>query len=696
MSLSRGRLVDLTCLMGAVLLSLLACCIYYKCFDPSQLNQPWFTFGDVTLTQSYAKVAAEGQALPWKPRLVQRLNAPFVANWCDFPTPDELIWGVGGLLIRCFGVIPAYNLGILLVHMLAAGGFYVAARLLGSERAPALACAVCFSLARFLFVRDSVHINLSCCWHVPFFWVTADWFWRRKPMTAGLGLALLGLCAVTAWQNPYYWFFWLVMLVPCWLVPLCQRQFRYSLWPLLTSVVSAFFLFLGQLDSWLGWQSYGRGYPFVRSLNELLIYGLRLSEFVLPQGHHWNTLDSWAYQNYYRPMTGSTGETDSSYLGLVGIFALACLLVEGSRRWLRRESHFFFDMSLWLAAVMVSGGLTMLAGSFGFLLFRCTGRSSIVFQAGWLLYLALCLTRWRSLQGKKALLILPALALTAWDCFPPHLLDKAAVSDYVDNQRSAVTYLETQLPPKSMVFQWPLMDYPESQRIGTMWHYDHLMAFLYSRDLRFSYGDCRNRPESQWQIHLVGKSPEVIAGDLRRYGFGAIWLNTNGLNPQELARWRNWRTPDFRSSKKDLWIYYLKPDPHPQLPKLEPTLSYSSAFFSREFDPRLNLNWRWASGPGRIDLLIPNRCPYRLRFGLGSLGSPRTIQVLLDGKRISSALAPAQYGVYRLLQVDLSRLTPGAHRIELLPDGPTLTPVEGGRRLTFAIFNEALEPLAGP
>ena len=687
---------DGLCLILAALLSLLACCVYYHCFDLSQLQQPWYTFGDVPLTQSYAKVASEGQALPWRPRLVERLNAPFVANWCDFPTPDELVWGVGGVLIHCFGVIRAYNLAILVVHVLASWGFYVAARMLGSERAPALFGAVSFSLARYLFVRDSVHINLSCCWHVPFFWVTADWFWRRRPVSRRLAIALAGLCAVTAWQNPYYLFFWLVMLVPCWLAPLCQRQWRAAAAPLSVSLLSGFCLFLGQVDSWVGWQAYGRGYPFVRSLHELQIYGLRVSEFVLPQGHHWPALDAFAYQNYYRPMMGSTGETDSSYLGIVGVMVLVWLVIDGTRRWFRRENTFIFSWSLWLASVMVSGGLTMLAGSFGFLLFRCTSRSSIVFQAGWLLYLCLCLTRWKTLAGRRAWLMLPVLAFTAWDCFPPDLLDRSRAASYVDNQRQAVAYLEAQLPPKSMVFQWPLMEYPESQRVGKMWHYEHLMAFLYSKDLRFSYGDCRNRPESQWQNHLVGKAPDSIADELRHYGFQAIWLNTNGLTLTQRQQWLDWRTPDYRSPAKDLWIYRLKADAHPVLPRLEPTLTFSAAFFEPESDPRLDLKGRWAFGKSQIHLLVPEPCPYRLSFGLNSPGSARTIEIWLDGKQLAKVQAPAQYAVYRKVEIDLSRLRPGAHRLDLVPEGPVAKPAEGGRRLSFYLVNESFERLAGP
>ena len=110
----RDWLADLLCgfLVGA--LSLLAACFYFRCYSSKALAQPWYTFNDVPLMQAYSKVAAEGDALPWKPRMVTRLNAPFLANWCDFPTPEELIWDFSGLLSNWFGVIAGYNLSQLL------------------------------------------------------------------------------------------------------------------------------------------------------------------------------------------------------------------------------------------------------------------------------------------------------------------------------------------------------------------------------------------------------------------------------------------------------------------------------------------------------------------------------------------------------------------------------------------------------
>jgi phosphoglycerol transferase len=686
---------DLACLLVTGALSLLAACFFFRCSSLSVLNQPWYTFNDVPLMQAWAKVAAEGEALPWKARIISRLNAPFQANWCDFPTPEELLWDFNGLLTRQFGVITGHNLSLLISHLLAGCSFYLAARLLGSARAPAVFCAVSFSMTRFMWVRDTVHINLSYCWHVPLLWVSANWFWQRRPLTPRVWAAQIALAAVTAWQNPYFWFFWLVMLVPCWLIPLAQRQWKTALGPLLLTGISTFFVFLGQLDSLLGWMAFGKGHPFVRSLNELQLYSLRLPEFLLPYGHRWVRFDEWATLNYYLPMSRDGGEKDSSYLGFLGIAAMLYLVGLGLvRLWKRQPVPFAFGMGAWLSVVCVSGGLTMAAGSLGFLLFRCTGRCSIVLQAGLLLFLALRLTRWRTFTGKGLLLLLPLLVFSAWDCIPPYIDDRDVAARYVRDQRATVEFLESRLPPRSMVFQWPMMEYPESFKNREVWHYEHLMAYLYSKDLRFSYGNCRNRPENQWQYHLVDKSPDLFRDELQRYGFSALWLYTKGLTDSELAVWKNWRQqPDFRSPEGDLWVYLLQPQAHPELPKMEPCRVLSPAFYGPESDPRLGLKWRWVWGRARIDLLLPDPCPYRFSFGLSAISGDRTMDIRLDGKLFSRVSLPAQYGVYRQVEFDLSRLKPGDHRLELIPSGAALPPAEDGRRLTFQYINEKLEPL---
>ena len=676
--------------------SLLVACVYFRCFSFTTLSEPWYTFNDVPLMQTWCKVAADGEALPWKPRMVSRLNAPFVANWSDFPTPEELLWDGCAVLVGWLGVIPGYNLALLMAHVLAGCSFYLAARVLGCTRAPSFFGALCFASSRYLFVRDAVHINLSYCWHVPWLWVTANWFWERRRLGKAAWVGLIGLCAVTAWQNPYYWFFWLIMLVPCWLVPLTQKQIRPALGPLAVTFISAVFLFLGQIDSLLGWIAYGKGHPYVRSVNELMVYGLRLPEFVLPEGHHWVAFDQWAHLNYYLPMTPGHAEMDSSYLGFLGIASMIYLGLVGVSRLLRRQPvPFVFGMSCWLTAVMIPGGLTTLAGSVGFLLFRCTNRCSIVFQVGLLLFTALRFTRWKTFEGKNILWLMPLLIFNVWDCMPPYIEDRQAAADYVANQKATVEFLEANLPPRSMVFQWPLLRYPESPKIREMWQYEQLMGYLLSKDLRFSHGNCSNRPEATWQLDLVGKDPQFICTQLERYGFAALWLYTGGLDDGERGLWKDWkRPPDFKSPQGDLWVYCLKPWNRPELPEMKPCRTLSPAFLGQERDDRLGLSWRWVWGRAKVDLLLPKPCPYRLRFGVSAAGSPRNIELRLDGKLYGQVLAPAEWGVYQQVDIDLSHLKAGDHRLELIPGGSALPPLlKDGRRLTFQYINESFQPL---
>jgi len=697
--MSREKRKDLLCLMVTGALSLLACCYYFQCFSLADLSRPWCVLYDTPLLQSYFKAAAEGEAVPYLPRMVTRLNAPFIANWCDFPTPEELIWDYGGLLTYFFGIIRAYNLSILSCHLAAGVSFYFAARMLGAARLASVFCAVSYAISRYLFVRDAIHINLSFDWHLPFFWVVTGWLFKGRPVTPKGWFALLALCAVTAWQNPYYWFFWLVMLVPCWALPLLRGQLRKARPALLLSATSVFLLFLGQLDSLLGWIDYGKGHPYTRGPHEVQMWGLRLPEFLLPQGHHWVRLDEFAYASYHRPMvTAHAGETDSAYLGLFGILTMIYLVVSGVRALLRKEPPpFAFGMSVWIVVWMATGGLTLTFGALGLMLFRATARASILLQAGWLLFLAMRLTHWKAFAGKRALLILPLLLFNAWDLIPPYGPDRDQAVTYLANQHSTVDFLEKKLPAKSMVFQWPIQQYPESPMLHEVWNYEELWGYLLSHDLRFSYGDCRNRPESAWQYRMIGKSPQFMEKELQTYGFSALWLYSHGMSPEELRPWKQWqRKPDYISPEGNLWIYLLQPAAKPVLPKLEPCIVLSPAFWGEERDDRLGLSWRWVWGRARMDLLLPSPCPYRLRFGLSALGRPRRIEIRLDGTHYQTAQAPAQYGVYWQVDIDLSGLKGGDHRLELIPDGPALPPLNDGRRLTFQYINGGFVPLEGP
>ena len=88
--------------------------------------------------------------------------------------------------------------------------------------------------------------------------------------------------------------------------------------------------------------------------------------------------------------------------------------------------------------------------------------------------------------------------------------------------------MEQMLPPGAMVFQIPIMDYPESPVPGLS-PYDHLRPYLFSKNLRYSFGSMKGRKDTQWQKDIAKLSLEAALIKLHELGFQAILINRNGF-----------------------------------------------------------------------------------------------------------------------------------------------------------------------
>jgi phosphoglycerol transferase len=88
-----------------------------------------------------------------------------------------------------------------------------------------------------------------------------------------------------------------------------------------------------------------------------------------------------------------------------------------------------------------------------------------------------------------------------------------------------------------MVFQLPVMAFPESPRIHNMRDYEHLRLFLHTTSLRYSYGQVKGRTDANWQRDVAAlPRPDMVAA-LERYGFAALLINRNAYEDRagELA-----------------------------------------------------------------------------------------------------------------------------------------------------------------
>jgi phosphoglycerol transferase len=139
--------------------------------------------------------------------------------------------------------------------------------------------------------------------------------------------------------------------------------------------------------------------------------------------------------------------------------------------------------------------------------------------------------------------------LILWDQVPrgPTAEQQALIARQVEADRAFVADLETMLPADAMVFQVPVMDFPESPAPGIP-SYDHFRPYLHGSRLRYSFGSMKGRPRDEWQKVVQAKLIEGAVPDqqaqkirfnianvnravdeLQKRGFGAIYVNRNGF-----------------------------------------------------------------------------------------------------------------------------------------------------------------------
>ena len=270
---------------------------------------------------------------------------------------------------------------------------------------------------------------------------------------------------------------------------------------------------------------------------------------------------------------------------MVGIVALGWFLLRIFRRIAARPAKpppFGALQFAWVFLFATVGGFNGLLGSAGFILFRATSRYSIFLLCILLLFLARRLST-LTLQIPEAFLAvalaLAMVALALWDQTPKWKSsdDIAKTAALVDSDRQFTEAMEKNLPENAMVFQLPIMDYPENLNSHVL-SYEHFRPYLFSRTLRFSFGGEKGRPRADWQHSLEGLAPADLVAKLQQYGFSAIYINRRGVSqPWEMDLVKTLRAQGqpgiILSPDQSQLCVFLKPAVPPSSPLAVPAPS---------------------------------------------------------------------------------------------------------------------------
>jgi len=532
---------------------------------------------DVVDALARIKAARDGELWPWHFTNIPQLGAPHDANWNDYPVMEKPLFCLAGLMAKMIGIFAAANLTVLLGQVLAAVSFYAACRMLNYSWIWAFAGALIFAFARFAFAHGLHHIMITYYWHLPLCLVVILWMMDKEGIGFGERRFIFALIVafITGIQNIYYTNLFAQFVLFAGLVQGWRHGWRAT-WPALAIIGTAAAAFLLMNLNTIFYQLiHGPNTAaIVRVYAWMEIYGLKMVDLVVPPSDHPFPLFALWGTAHLKNLVLSAGEGFASgYLGIFGLGALAWLVVVSLRRVIEQEKlPIETFLILWIFLYAEVGGINGVLGTLGFQLFRAATRYSIFILCLVLMY---AVGQLSSFPWKKTYMAYEAailiLLIALWDQMPPQVSAQELkdTAQAIASDRHFTERMEEHLPPNAMVFQLPIIPFPETPGAG-IGAYDHFRPYLYSRSLRFSFGSDKGRPEEAWQSRLSQLSFREAVDQLENYGFSAIYLNRDGFPDRGDVLLKNLQemgyTDQIESDQKDLVCVLIKPSSQPVLP----------------------------------------------------------------------------------------------------------------------------------
>ena len=691
----RIPLMELARVIALVLLMVVLWCNVYDMTSLASWSVPRLYGGDGWWNLAVIKAYRDGEITPFSFQTVSSLNAPFSANWNDYPTSEKMLPYCVGIGARFIGLMPAFNLAGLMAVVLAALAFYIACRMLKYQWMFGFVGAVMFGFSHYMSARLLGHLSLNYYWHIPFYLVVTWWCLDSSdlPIRSTRWWFAVAVGAVTGFQAIYYAFLFWQFLGFAMVMQGLRRNKSKVISVISIAATSVGFTVLMAAPLMLYRILHGSNVFVVqRSLGNLQVYGLQLPELFLPPFYRWKAFFDFGQANYFG-VSLIRGEMGSPYLGIIGIGGFVWLMGFGVLRLLEGRAHripVMFWQSLWIIVFSLVGGLNLLLGVSGLQLFRATNRFSIVLLCLALLFL---IKQLGQICPREHHLIVAFLLLLVglWDILPPFMEDEGirATQKVVAADREFVQRLEQTVPVGTMVFQVPVMDFPEVVPHLGVADYTYFRPYLYSGTLHFSFGSDKGRARESWQHDVENLPPLEMADTLERYGFGAVLIDRRGYSDAAANLLKDLESSGRKVIDEDEMGEFvavgLRPKAQVVLPDIPPFLG--SGFYGWEGDWRKGAH-SWSQGSATLILTNTAEKPIarHYTFALTTLAKRRvTVITPKEAKGVDVDPGKAvSVGPFAL------QLAPGETQIRFETDAPAVP--AGGADTRQVAFSVALVP----
>lgn len=498
------------------------------------------------------------------------LGAPFNQQSYDFPQAGETLQMLGVKFLSLFSGRPylVMNVYYLLGFGVLASVTYLVLRHLRLGPAVSAAIALTYTFLGYHFLHEQGHLYRSAYVSGPLgvvliFWALSwrSWFlrdgdaplrpwsmlrgnlrWRRVvgalllsgalgvTETIGTALVLVGLavaCLIAAARD--------------------HDPGTIVAGAVVGSVMLATFALAMSPNLWY-WHEHGTNrVASTRQVTDQEVYGLKIDAMMLPDPNSYIGVlrGPMREAQAHSPIQSEGGQT----LGVVGAAGFLALLYWALRDWGRAEPSLGHRhrrnlranagvLALIMALFGTISGFAILLSLAGFAQVRTWNRVVIIIAFCALLAVGLALERalrWTRRHVRRAvvadavsvLVLVAVFAVNFWSGPVPER-QTAATVDEVQVLQNLGHKVDTLLPAGSAVFQLPIVRYPENGPLYRMEDYSEILPYVFTDDLRWSYGAMKGRPEADWQLKIDSQDPTTQLPGLRGLGFDAILVDTYG------------------------------------------------------------------------------------------------------------------------------------------------------------------------
>lgn len=693
-------MIRLAAYWRALLLAVVAATIWIAQYDRWTVESwrvPTDYYIDAHETLARIKAASEGNIVPLHPQVVHRLGAPFGAHWNAYPTPDKVLMLGLGALVHLIGLYAAANVGLMLAYVSAAVAFYFVARWLRCRWEWAFAGALLFAFAYQSVHRGLSHFSLVFTWTVPLgllaVWLVAEsrrLEWRRLETVVCLVAAVaLGV------SNPYNLFFWLQLMAWAVVLQWFGRRRRPNLQIGLVAIATAVVAFtIVHAEAWIYIDEPDSLPLLARNYAGTEMYALKPVEMFIPSSfHRWDWLAFFG--DRYTRWSGWRGEVFLPYLGLAGIAGFAWLALTVVRRIIDRRPLPGQALAVgWVMAYATIGGVTNILALFaGFQLFRATNRAAIFVTALVLFFLVVRLSRvsvkWPAWMRAGAALLMAGIGVFEQLPAREPAEDVQALQAAVKGDLQLGRELEASLPPGSMIFQLPVLGFPEAATPYSLNDYEHFRPYLVTETLRFSYGAAKNRARSRWQRELEARPMKQVVPRLEAAGFAALYINRRGFQDRAESVLRELDgmgyTRRVQGPQGNQVVVFLRPAAAPS-PPMARSLTHGLGW---HIQPDGGV--RWAYGEAALSYFNPHAQPITVELRLTLLAvTPRPVVLSLEGKPIHTAQVETTASTVAIRGLTLA---PGVNRLSLdSPEHPIRLSRGRNQLRSFGLRDSAVIP----